>query len=298
MTAAARRWPVKAPAPTSSAPAPAPSAASAQRPTFSVVIPAYEVAEYVGDAVRSALEQTLAPLEVIVVDDGSPDDIAGALAPYLDRITLIRQQNQGPGAAKLAGATAARGDFVAFLDGDDCYLPERLEALADVAVSRPDLDILVTNAYVELRGERLRLVYDETWEFEVADQRRAIITRCFVLGHAAARRSLVVGLGQLDRATLDDWECWARLILGGARAGLVDVPLSCYRVRPGASRRTAPRSTARARRRSPRCATIPRSRRPSAACSTRPTPSGAACSPSRRRATRCAPATDGRDGCC
>ncbi|HVW17379.1 MAG TPA: glycosyltransferase [Solirubrobacteraceae bacterium] len=204
-------------------------------PTFSVVIPAYEVADLVGEAVRSALEQTRAPVEVIVVDDGSPDDVAGALAPYRDRIVLIRQPNQGAGAAKLAGARAASAEFVAFLDGDDYYLPERLEALAEAGAARPDLDILLTDAWVEVNGERARTAYDATWAFAVDDQRTEILDRCFVIGHAAARRSALMALDGLDPETLDDWETWGRLILAGARAGLVDEPLSCYRVRRGSA---------------------------------------------------------------
>jgi Glycosyl transferase family 2 len=213
-------------------------------PTFSVVIPAYGVAAYVADAVRSALDQTVAPLDVVVVDDGSPDDVVTPLAPYRDRITLVRQANQGPGAAKLAGARAARGTFVALLDGDDTYLPERLERLGRTAAARPDLDILVTDAHVELDGRRLRRAYDDTWAFEATDQRCGILERCFVLGHAAVRRSALVALESIERETIDDWDCWARLILRGARAGLVDEPLSVYRVRPG-SLSTARLSTLR-----------------------------------------------------
>lgn len=215
------------------APAPSSPPVPARPPSFSIVITAYEVAPYLREAVGSALEQTLPAADVVVVDDGSSDDVDGALAPYRDRITLVRQVNQGPGAAKLAGARAASGDFVAFLDGDDVYLPQRLEALAEAAAARPDLDVLQTDAWVESGGERLRRVYDETWEFEVADQRRGILTRCFVLGHASARRALLVALDGSDRTTLDDWECWIRLILDGARAGCVQEPLSVYRVRPG-----------------------------------------------------------------
>lgn len=215
------------------APPPPAGLAPGPVPTFSVVIPAYGVSAYVADAVRSALEQTVAPVDVVVVDDGSPDDVVTPLAPFGDRITLIRQENQGPGAAKLAGARAARGEFVALLDGDDTYLPARLERLARVAAARPDLDILVTDAHVELDGRRLRTAYDATWAFEAVDQRRGILERCFVLGHAAVRRTTLLGLGAIERDTIDDWDCWARLILGGARAGLLDEPLSVYRVRPG-----------------------------------------------------------------
>src|SRR5439155_15089644 len=79
------------------------------------------------------LDQTAPPLEVIVCDDGSTDDVDGTLSPFQDRITLIRQERRGPGAAKPAGARLARGDFVDLLDGDDAYLPTRLEALGELA---------------------------------------------------------------------------------------------------------------------------------------------------------------------
>jgi hypothetical protein len=226
------------------APPPPGSLSGGAAPTFSVVIPAYGVSAYIAEAVRSALDQTVAPIDVVVVDDGSPDDVVTPLAPFGDRVTLVRQENQGPGAAKLAGARAARGAFVALLDGDDTYLPERLERLGEAAAARPDLDILVTDAHVELEGRRLRTAYDATWAFEADDQRRGILERCFVLGHAAVRRSTFLALGTIERDTVDDWECWARLILGGARAGLVDEPLSVYRVRPG-SLSTARLSTLR-----------------------------------------------------
>ena len=226
------------------APAPPAGLGPGAVPSFSVVIPAYGVSAYVADAVRSALDQTVAAVDVVVVDDGSPDDVVAPLAPYRDRITLVRQTNQGPGAAKLAGARAAHGEFVALLDGDDTYLPERLERLGRAAAERPDLDILVTDAHVELDGRRLRRAYDDTWTFVADDQRRGILERCFVLGHAAVRRSALLGLEAIERDTVDDWDCWARLILRGARAGLVDEPLSVYRVRPG-SLSTARLSTLR-----------------------------------------------------
>lgn len=215
------------------APPPEPSEPKSGSPTFTIVIPAYQVAPYIAETVRSALEQTVAPHEVVVVDDGSTDGIDAALAPYIGRITLVRQPNRGPGAAKLAGARAATGDFVSLLDGDDYYLPERLEALTEAVCARPDLDIFVTNAYMELDGCRLRTVYDETWSFASDDQRGEILRRCFLLGHSAVRRSLLMSIEEIDRHLIDDWFCWATLILRGARAGLVDQPLSCYRVRPG-----------------------------------------------------------------
>src|SRR5712692_3660025 len=130
-----------------------------KRPSFSVIIAAYQAAATIGEAVDSALGQTLTPLEVIVCDDGSTDDIERALAPYRDRIVLLRKENGGEASAKNAAARAASGVFVAILDADDAYLPERLEALGELAAARPDLDILSSDAYLELDGQVVRRCY-------------------------------------------------------------------------------------------------------------------------------------------
>ena len=95
--------------------------------TISVIIPAYNYAHYLREAIDSALAQMLPPLEVIVVDDESTDETPQVLAAYGDRIRVVRQKNQGVAVARNAGVAAARGDLVAFLDADDVWLPRKLE---------------------------------------------------------------------------------------------------------------------------------------------------------------------------
>ena len=199
------------------------------------MIAAYQAAAFIADALDSALAQTTPAHEVVVCDDGSTDDLDAALAPYLDRIVLVRQENQGEGAAKSAGAREATGDFVVFLDADDAYLPERLAQIGAAAAARPDLDVFASDAYVEVDGRSLRTAYDDSWTFEVEDQRRGILERCFVLGHAAIRRERFLEVGGFDPAmrTVADWDLWMRVILGGSRAGLLTEPLARYRVRQG-----------------------------------------------------------------
>jgi GT2 family glycosyltransferase len=217
------------------APPPVTEPSPGATPSFSIVIAAYQAAAFIGEAIESALSQTLAPHEIVVCDDGSTDDLEATIAPYRDRIVFLRQENRGAGAAKTAAARAATADFVAVLDADDIYLPERLEALAEAAQARPDLDILTTDAYVVLEGEILRRAYDETWTFDIDDQRRAILERCFVIGHAAVRREPFLTVGGFDETlrAVVDWDLWLRMILAGSRAGLIPEPLSQYRVRSG-----------------------------------------------------------------
>jgi glycosyltransferase involved in cell wall biosynthesis len=145
----------------------------------------------------------------------------------------VRNEHGGEAAAKNAGMRAAQGDFVAILDADDVYFPERLEALAELAHARPDLDILTTDAYLEVDGRRLRRCYAAGWRFETEDQRRGILERNFVFGLVAVRRELLLAHNGFDESILwtTDWECWIRLVLAGARIGCVDEPLAAYRLR-------------------------------------------------------------------
>jgi GT2 family glycosyltransferase len=207
----------------------------APRPTFSVIIAAYQAAETIPEAIESAFEQTVRPLEVVVCDDGSTDNLDEVLERYRHQISVIHQDNRGEGAAKNAAARAARGDFVAILDADDVYLRERLEALGTLSSARPDLDILTTDAYLEIDGAFVRTCYGNDWSFEVANQRGAILQRNFIFGLAAIRRARLLSVGGFDETLryATDWDCWIRLILDGAAAGLVDAPLARYRLHPG-----------------------------------------------------------------
>ena len=96
-----------------------------QKPAVSVIIPAYKVAPFIGDTLRSVLSQTFSNYEVIIINDGSPDteQLEAELKPYLDQIIYVKQENRGAGAARNAGLRVARGEYVAFLDGDDQWFP-------------------------------------------------------------------------------------------------------------------------------------------------------------------------------
>jgi glycosyltransferase involved in cell wall biosynthesis len=100
------------------------------KPYFSVIIPVYNRAAVLGRALRSVLSQSCQDFEIIVVDDGSSDDPAAVIAQFADaRIHLLRQENEGGGAARNAGIDAAVGRFIAPLDSDDEFLPNHLERM-------------------------------------------------------------------------------------------------------------------------------------------------------------------------
>src|SRR5215204_1792406 len=142
------------------APAPDGPVSPGAAPAFSVIVAAYNVADVIGEALDSLRRQSVAPLEVIVCDDGSTDDLDQALEPYRDDIVLLRKENGGEASAKNAAARAARGDFVLILDADDVYLPGRIAALSELACARPDLDILTSDAVLVANNRAVKRLYD------------------------------------------------------------------------------------------------------------------------------------------
>lgn len=106
-------------------------------PRATCVIPTYNMARYVADAVESALKQTVPFCQIIVVDDGSTDDTASVLADFGSAVLVLKQQNQGVSVARNCGADAAEGDYLVFLDADDILAPKKLELQLPL-VSEPE----------------------------------------------------------------------------------------------------------------------------------------------------------------
>jgi len=112
------------------------------KPLVSVVIPAYNAGAFIDASVGSALHQSAGDLEVIVINDGSTDDMADRLRAWNDpRLSVITQANQGLASALNTGIQAARGTYIGFLDADDVWLPSKLERHLQVHRERPDIDI-------------------------------------------------------------------------------------------------------------------------------------------------------------
>lgn len=113
---------------------------------ISVVIPTYNYGRFLREAIDSVLAQTYAPLEILVVDDGSTDDTEQIVASYGERVRYIRQRNAGVGAARNNGIAQARGEYVAFLDSDDLWLPEKLAKEIARFEADPELGLVYSGA--------------------------------------------------------------------------------------------------------------------------------------------------------
>jgi glycosyltransferase involved in cell wall biosynthesis len=198
------------------------------------VITAYEAADVVAGAIDSALAQTRPAEEVIVVDDGSTDDLQATVAPYGEQIKLVRKQNGGGASARNAGVAAMSSEFMAILDADDAYDPRRLEATAALAAERPELDLIATDARFVVDG-RPAGTFLEHNPFPERDQRAAIFERCFPTGWPTVRVTALRAAGGFDEEMriAYDWDCWLRMILAGSQVGLVREPLYDYALHGG-----------------------------------------------------------------
>jgi len=111
------------------------------RPLVSVIVPTYNCAAFVRSAIDSVLAQSYAPIEVVVVDDGSTDETLAVLSGFGERIRVFSQSNAGPAAARNRAVAQAHGEYLAFLDGDDLWLPGHLEGLMQHLVAHPEVKV-------------------------------------------------------------------------------------------------------------------------------------------------------------
>jgi glycosyltransferase involved in cell wall biosynthesis len=134
-----------------------------KNPRVSVVIPTYNCDRYIVEAVESVLAQDGVECEILVIDDGSIDNTKEILQPYGDRLQYIYQKNRGVAAARNLGIRIARGEFIAFLDADDFFLPDKLSAQVAVFDERPNLG-LVHSGWQRVNSEGKPLMNVTPWE--------------------------------------------------------------------------------------------------------------------------------------
>jgi glycosyltransferase involved in cell wall biosynthesis len=189
----------------------------------SVIIPAYQVAVFIRAAIDSVLAQTCSDNEIIVINDGSPDteELEKQLEAYGHLITYIKQSNQGAGAARNAGIRAARGEFIAFLDGDDVWLPEFLSAQINLLYSDDGYDLVYADAAnITGSGVSRSTNMDVNPSVGRVNVESLIRARCNVVtSSVVARRKLIVEVGLFDEEfrNSQDFDLWLRLAKQGAR---------------------------------------------------------------------------------
>jgi glycosyltransferase involved in cell wall biosynthesis len=214
--------------------------------SVAIVIPAYNQAHYLGEAIRSALAQTYADLAVIVVDDGSTDPTREVVESFNDpRITYVYQENAGLSAARNTGIRRTNSPYISFLDSDDLFLPEKLSLLVPLLEKDAEIHLAAGQAVVIDEKGRRR---EKQSENKIPDpSSRFLLYNPLHVGSVLLRRACLekIGLFDEDLRAYEDWDLWLRLLRAGYRIAWIDQPVSLYRfheaqmTRDGTRMRTA-----------------------------------------------------------
>lgn len=204
-------------------------------PLISVIIPAYNAAGFMGETLDSVFAQTFTNHEVIVINDGSPDteQLEHVLQRYPSNLRYIKQENQGAAAARNTGLRAAKGEFVAFLDADDTWLPEFLEKqLALIKSSGADLvfaDALFSGDSL-LDGRTFMQLDPPRGEVTSANLLAVKVT--VLTSTVLARKAPILDVGLFDVSMRrgHDFDLWFRLAKAGARFAFTREVLGHHRI--------------------------------------------------------------------
>lgn len=207
-------------------------------PRISVVVPAYNVAPFIGEALASLQAQTLADFEAIIVDDGSTDATVDSIAPFLAdrRFRLIRTGNAGLAAARNCGIDQVRAPFVAMLDGDDRFRPDYLAKMLMRITAEPRVAFVTCDAESFAEGsdhhERFSARYAQS---EPITLETVLTDRTKIFGLCTIRTDTLRAVGGYDPAlrAAEDLDLWLRLLVAGHAGGLVPEVLVEYRRRAG-----------------------------------------------------------------
>jgi GT2 family glycosyltransferase len=221
---------------------------SSVTPQVSVVVPAYNSAGVIARTLDSVFRQTFTKYEVIVVNDGSPDTraLTQALAPYLRRIQYIQQYNRGPSGARNTGILRAKGEFVAFLDSDDFWLPHHLENQIKLLKMEPGLGLVYANPMLmdgtAAIGSAFALASQEsTVTFESLVRETSRISTSSVV--ASRNEILQAGLFDESMRRCEDFDLWLRMSHRGCRMAFSsDVQLYHHRANGLSSNRLSMKS--------------------------------------------------------
>lgn len=218
---------------------------SRQGPPVSIVMAAYNHENYVGESIRSALDQTFRKFEFIIIDDGSADGTADEIRKFSDsRIkTFFLKENQGIVPTKSLGYRMAKGKYIAILNSDDAYLPEKLERQTAFLDTHPDTGVVFTHVSV-IDEQGNPFANEEHFYYKVFDQpnrdRHAWLRHLFFNGNclcapsAIFRREIFEKVGWPDPRLhqLSDLDWWIRICMQ-YELHILQEPLTRFRVRNG-----------------------------------------------------------------
>jgi glycosyltransferase involved in cell wall biosynthesis len=197
---------------------------------ISVIIPAYNQARYLKSAINSVLSQTYLIWECIVVDDGSTDNTSEIVHKFRHpKIKYIYQRNSGLSAARNAGLLASKGDYISFLDSDDCFSPQKFEILLELFKNNPKLALAAgTAALIDENGNPINRNFETVLP---KNSRELLFGNPLHVGSVLLKREWYQKVGLFDTSlrSYEDWDYWLRLAIAGGEMESVGKIVSFYR---------------------------------------------------------------------
>ena len=195
-----------------------------ETPKVSIIMPAYNTARLIKGSLDSVMAQTYSDFETIVVNDGSPDtpELEPVLAPYMDRIVYIKQENKRAAGARNTAIARAKGEFLAFLDSDDTWLPNHLASQMKKFDDDPSLDLVYANG-LRIADPRRQVTFMDVCPSQgTANFEALVVERCQIcVSTVVVRKSAIVKAGGFDEGLrmCDDYDMWLRAAFHGAKIG-------------------------------------------------------------------------------
>jgi hypothetical protein len=196
-----------------------------RQPLVSVIIPAYQAAGRIRETLDSVFAQTYPNLEVVLVNDGSPDTEAleQAIRSYGERLIYIRQENRGPSGARNTAIRAARGKYIACLDSDDIYLPQHLAHLVAL-LEEQALDLVYSDCDFTRDGVHVGRYFERVTQTPPVTFEKLLTEECAVptSGVVASRQAMIdAGLFDERYRRCEDFDLWVRMSFRGAKMDLL-----------------------------------------------------------------------------
>lgn len=205
-------------------------------PKVSVIIPAYNTAQYLAETVTSVLEQTFREVEVCVVDDGSTDDTLKVARSFAPHVAVYTQPNRGPAAARNHAIRQTTGEYIAFLDSDDLWVKDKLAEQVALLDARPELGWAFGQAQMFVQEAGHKSIVRQIGYTADPTFRQLLFGDFIPNSTVIIRRRCVEEVGLLNEAreliAVEDYEYWLRLARRFDFYGIAR-PLAFYRVRPG-----------------------------------------------------------------
>jgi glycosyltransferase involved in cell wall biosynthesis len=192
-------------------------------PKVSIIIPTFKTAGMIKACMDSVFAQTYTDFEAVVINDGSPDtpELEKVLQPYMDRIFYIKQENKRCAGARNNGIRQCHGEYVAFLDSDDTWLPEHLSTQMKQFADEPALDLVYSDGILLLDSDQRKFM-DKNPSNGEATFEALIVERCQIpISTVVARKQALMKAGLFDETLprCDDYDMWVRTAFAGAKIG-------------------------------------------------------------------------------